>query len=138
VETFATYRLNNNQIEYSLDWIIGPSLDGTRYNVVMRQPEVQCPLGLKGGFNLNDTLDETLSIECLDNQKSPDCCLKVAVSATGKMRSIQGARFGTYERKGVLNNRPIYFFTQNGYDSYLFFLMNGKALFYYKCSQNKL
>ena len=77
----------------------------------MRQGGELCPTGIKGGYERNQTYDDTFSIDCLDNQPTHNCCSTLMIDANKKIKDIQAARMGTYEK--------VFFLTKGLFIDYL-------------------
>ncbi len=53
------------------------------FYIVFRSDRSICPAGIRGGFDRNKIFDDSLFIECLDQQVPLDCCSFVDVEANG-------------------------------------------------------
>lgn len=114
----------------SSGWTIGPVLNGSIFNVATRNSAVDCPEGIAGAYDRDETRDDSFSIECHSEEVHVECCTKVWVNASEAIMNNQGARIGLYEQmEQPINGYPVYHLKQYGFDNYLYFQKEGKKDF---------
>jgi len=84
-------------------WVVGPQLLEDSFFLTTNNFFKKCPNGIYGGFNSDNSKDDTFEINCHSDNIKFNCCPSVKVVSNDQ----QGLN-GQYEKIGDYNGRPLY------------------------------